>query len=140
MHLINKLGTRAERVSGLQTCYGKILVTGLLLRSRFAGDSSGPGGGLTAVSVEPPGTVAQRRLARWAGYESLRNAERNISHRLARRERERCASRLVNRVRSRACHELLEERDTQGRAPLKAISAPRVGDGRSQHCFAFRYR
>ena len=119
----------------------KALETGLFLWSRFAGDSSGsPRGGLTAVSVEPPGTVAQRRLARWAGYESLRNAERNISHRLARRERERCASRLVNRVRSRACHELLEERDTQGRAPLKAISAPRVGDGRSQHCFAFRYR
>ena len=39
----------------------------------FAGDSSGsPRGGLTAVSVEPPGAVARRRLVAVAGYEPLR--------------------------------------------------------------------
>jgi hypothetical protein len=53
----------------------KALVTGLFLWIRFAGDSSGsPRGGLTAVSVEPPGTVAQRGLAGCAGYEPLRTA------------------------------------------------------------------
>ena len=56
----------------------KALVTGLFLWTRFAGDSSGsPRGGLTAVSVEPPGAVAQRALAGCAGYEPLREAEAN---------------------------------------------------------------
>src|SRR5436190_15012698 len=56
----------------------KALVTGLFLWTRFAGDSSGsPRGGLTAVSVEPPGAVARRGLAGRAGYEPLRDTESN---------------------------------------------------------------
>ena len=58
----------------------KALVTGLFLWSRFAGDSSGsPRGGLTAVSLEPPGAVARRGLAGRAGYEPLRNADRKYA-------------------------------------------------------------
>jgi hypothetical protein len=56
----------------------KALVTGLFLLVRFAGDSSGsPRGGLTAVSVEPPGAVARRGRAGRASYEPLRDAEAN---------------------------------------------------------------
>ena len=36
-----------------------------------------PAAGMTAVSVEPLGTVARRGLAGRAGYEPLRGAERN---------------------------------------------------------------
>jgi hypothetical protein len=58
----------------------KALVTGLFLLVRFAGDSSGsPRGGLTAVSVEPPGAVARRGFLSCAGYEPLRMTNGNTS-------------------------------------------------------------
>src|SRR5439155_19691532 len=58
----------------------KALVTGLFLWTRFAGDSSGsPRGGLTAVSVEPPGAIARRGLLGRAGYEPLRIVKANSS-------------------------------------------------------------
>jgi hypothetical protein len=54
----------------------KALETGLFLRTRFAGDSSGsPRGGLTAVSVGPLGAVARRGLAACAGYEPPRDKD-----------------------------------------------------------------
>jgi hypothetical protein len=65
-----------ETESGLRACYGKRPVTGLFLWTRFAGDSSGsPQGGLTAVSVEPPGAVARLGLAACAGYEPPRDKD-----------------------------------------------------------------
>src|SRR3954466_7103883 len=57
----------------------KALATGLFLWTRFAGDSSSdsPRGGLTAVSVEPLGAVAQRGLEGSVGYEPLRQIKGN---------------------------------------------------------------
>jgi hypothetical protein len=56
----------------------KALETGLFLRTRFAGDSSGsPRDGLTAVSMEPLSAVARRGLEGCAGYEPLRETEAN---------------------------------------------------------------
>ena len=111
----------------------RIRLTGLLRKKpwkrgffygyRFAGDSSGsPRGGLTAVSVEPPGAVARRGLVGRAGYEPLRIADANTREQLLLAKELRRMGR--NRTRVRRARRLAVSRIKNAvSAPPSALTA-----------------